>query len=228
MLARLRQRPWSIQAQFLMYSLALLVPALVFSGLMILRSASLERKAMELDTTDVVRSVAFAIDRELSATITTLKALASSPSLAQGDLKAFYAQAMAAQEVSRDHFFLTSPTGRELMNTRVEFGAPLPETSSADWKQVLDTDKPLVSNLYEGSAGSEPMFSISVPVQRRKRTIYVLSASISPERILRILENVKLADGWVATVSDRAGVVIARSADPVSYTHLTLPTNREV
>jgi len=90
MLERLRQSGWSIQAQLLLYSSALLIPALIFSGLMILRSASLERTAMEDEITDVVRSLATAIDRELSATTTTLKALASSPALTEGDLKAFY------------------------------------------------------------------------------------------------------------------------------------------
>ena len=32
MLERIRRHSWSIQAQFLLYSLALMVPALVFSG----------------------------------------------------------------------------------------------------------------------------------------------------------------------------------------------------
>ncbi len=86
---RVRQGGWSIQAQFLLYSAALLIPALVFSGLMIVRSASLERVAMEREINDVVGAVALAIDRELAATTTTLNALASSPALTDGDLKAF-------------------------------------------------------------------------------------------------------------------------------------------
>ena len=58
MLERVRQGGWSIQAQFLLYSAALLIPALVFSGLMIVRSASLERAAMEGEINDVVGAVA--------------------------------------------------------------------------------------------------------------------------------------------------------------------------
>ena len=129
MLDRFRQRTWSIQAQFLLYSLALLVPALIFSGLMIMRSASLERAAMELETTETVRTIALSIDRELAATTVTLKALGSSPSLAEGSLDAFYKQALAAQEVGGTHFFLTSKSGKQLLNTRAEWGAPLPEVS---------------------------------------------------------------------------------------------------
>jgi len=56
LLDRIRQGGWSIQAQFLLYSSAPLIPALIFSGLMILRSASLERAAMEAEITDVAWS----------------------------------------------------------------------------------------------------------------------------------------------------------------------------
>lgn len=217
MFERLRQRTWPIQVQFLLYSLALLVPALIFSGLMILRAASLERVAMEQETSDVVRKVAIAIDRELAAATTTLKALASSPSLAEGDLKAFYGQAMAAQEVGGDHFFLTNASGKQLVNTRTEWGAPLPDVSGNDWKEVTASGKPQVSNIYQGIVAKAPVFSVSVPVQRRRRTVFILSASISPERILDILRSENLDEGWVATVTDRAGVIIARSKDSHDY-----------
>ncbi len=100
----------------------MLIPALIFSGLMIMRSASLERAAMEGEINDVVRAVATAIDRELAATTTTLNALASSPALTDGDLKAFYNQAIAAQEVSGNHIVLTNRSGKQLLNTRVAVG----------------------------------------------------------------------------------------------------------
>jgi len=213
MLERIRRHNWSIQAQFLFYSLALLLPALIFSALMFLRAATFEREGMEREIMDVVRSAAVAIDRELAATATTLKALASSPSLAEGDLKAFYGQAMAAQEAGGTHFFLTRANGRQLVNTRAAWGAPLPEVSANDWKEVVTSGKPQVSNLYQGIMAHGPVFSISVPVKRGKRVAYVLSASIAPDRIYEILKNENLDDGWIAAVTDRVGVYIARSQD---------------
>lgn len=226
MLDRIRQGGWSIQAQFLLYSSAPLIPALIFSGLMILRSASLERAAMEAEITDVVRSVATAFDRELSAATTTLKALASSPSLIDGDLKPFYGQAMAAQEVGGNHFFLTSRSGKQLLNTRVPWGAPLPQTSANDWRDVIATEKPRVSNLYNGIVAKGAVFSVSVPVKRSAKVIYVLSASISPERIVDIFKRVNLEDGWVATVTDRAGIVVARSKDSEKFAGRSLPNEQ--
>jgi len=213
MLERIRRHHWSIQAQFLFYSLALLLPALIFSALMFLRAATFEREGMQREITAVMRSAAIAIDRELAATATTLKALASSPSLAGGELKAFYGQAMAAQEVGGNHFFLTRANGKQLVNTRATWGAPLPQTSANDWKEVVATGKPQVSNLYQDIMAHGPTFSISVPVKRGKRVAYVLSASIAPERIYEILKSENLDNGWIASVTDRAGVNIARSRD---------------
>ena len=122
MLERISRHNWSIQAQFLFYSLALMVPALVFSGLMIIRSAALERVGLDREIKERLHSLAAGIDRELANTTTTLKALSSSPSLADGDLKAFYGQAMAAQEVGGDHFFLTEPSASSF-STRALPGA---------------------------------------------------------------------------------------------------------
>lgn len=213
MIERIRHHSWSLQAQFLFYSSALLLPALIFSGLMFLRSASLERQEMERQIKGVARSVAVSIDRELAATTTTLRALASSPSLADGDLKAFYGQAVAAQQVGGSDFFLTGRTGRQRVNTRVPWGSPLPKISANDWKTVLEEDKPQVSNLYHGIVAKGPVFSVSVPVEMGKRTPYVLSASLSPQRILDILNNENLDDRWIASVADRNGTIIARSQD---------------
>jgi PAS domain S-box-containing protein len=194
-----------------------MVPALVFSGLMIIRSAALERVGLDREIKERLHSLAAGIDRELANTTTTLKALSSSPSLADGDLKAFYGQAMAAQEVGGDHFFLTSPSGKQLVNTRVAWGDPLPEISGNDWREVVAGRRPRVSDLYLGQIAKAQMFSVSVPVKKGNKVSYVLSASISPERILEVLKRVNLDKGWIATVADRNSIIVARSSDFPNY-----------
>lgn len=221
MIERIGKGGWSIQAQFLLYSCALLIPTLIFSGLMILRSASLERAAMEGEITDIARSITTAIDRELSATTTTLNALASSPSLTDGDLKAFYNQALAAQEVSGNQFYLVSRSGKQLLNTRAAWGAELPQVSANDPREIIESGKPQVSNI--DIADAVPTFSIGVPVKRSNKTIYVLNAAISPQHILEIFKRSALDPGWVATVTDRSRTIVARSKDFEKYVGKVLP-----
>jgi PAS domain S-box-containing protein len=217
MLAWPRGARYSIQSQFWFYSLALLVPALVFSGLMILRSASFERADVDRQIQDAVNSTAVALDREFAATISTLMALASSPSLSEGELAAFYGQAKAAAEVSGSHFYLTDTKGRQLVNTRVAWGDALPDRSNGNWQDVLKSGKPEVSNLFRGIVAGEPVYAVSVPVKGRGKIAAVLSASILPRRIVEILDNQHLDDGWIVGVTDRSGTIIARSKDSERY-----------
>jgi PAS domain S-box-containing protein len=212
MLERLRHAGWSIQAHFLLYSSALLIPALIFSGLMILRSASLERVAMEGDIAGVARDVATATDRELAATITTLTALGSSPALTDGDLRAFYNQAVAARDISGIDYFLTSRGGKLLLTTQAPWAEQQVErstTSPVATKEILEASSPVVSDV--GREGKPLSFTVSIAVRRGTKAIYVLSALISSQRIHEILEQSQLEPGWAATVVDRHGVVVASS-----------------
>lgn len=202
-----------------------MVPVLVFSGLMIIRSAALERQGLDREIKERLHSLAVGIDRELATATTTLKALSSSPSLSDGDLKAFYGQAMAAQEVGGDQFVLTAPSGKQLLNTRVAWGEPLPEISPNDWRQVFEDRKPRVSDLFLGQEAKAQVFSVSVPVKKRGKIAYVLSASISPERIHEIMKRANLDKGWVAAVADRNGIIVAGSPDFQS--HVGRPLGKE-
>ena len=56
-----------------------------------------------------------------------------------------------------------------------------------------------------------------------KASFFVLRAKAVPEVLLRVVEAKRLLDsGKVESVQEATEMV------PVSYTHLTLPTNREV
>ncbi len=212
MLDRFRPAGWSIQAHFLLYSSALLIPALIFSGLMILRSASLERAAMESDITEVAREVATAIDRELAAAKTTLIALGSSPALTEGELEAFHDQAVAARDINGIDYLLTSRTGKQLLTTQAPWDGKSVQEAAApiDAKQVLEAAAPVVSDIFAAPAGMRS-FTISISVRRGSRALYVLSALMSSARIEEILKQAQLAKGWAATVADHRGKIVARS-----------------
>jgi len=224
MLERLRQTGWSIQTHFLLYSSALLIPALIFSGLMIMRSASLERSAMESKIIQVSGTVATAIDRELAATATTLTALGSSPALTDGDLKAFYNQAVAAHDISGIDYFLTSRSDKILLSTSAPWGTDPTGGSPVDPKEIAAAAHPVVSDIF--LLDGRPTVSISVPVKRGSRMIYVLSARLPAHRIYEIFEHVELDRGWLATVIDRKRTIVARSDNFERHAGKSLPSDR--
>lgn len=216
-IGRLRWHKWSIREQLLVYGLALLLPITVFSGLMIYRTAELERSTIVRETQDVALSLTASIDRSLSSTITTLKALATSPSLTRRDFSSFYRQARAANQVGGDHFVLTDTRGNQLVNTRFGWGDALPATVGDDWSNVLKSGQAQISNLQAAGDPGSAYFSLSVPVFNKEKISYVLSASIEPTRILEILEDANLDEGWTATVVDRSGTIIARFPEYQEY-----------
>lgn len=169
---------------------------------------------MEGDITEVVRDVATAIDRELASTTTTLIALASSPALTDGDLRAFYKQVAAARDVSGNDYFLTSRSGKLLLTTRSPWGSELPSASPINAREIAEDQTPQVSNIDTGNlVDGVPTFSISVPIKRGSKTLSVLSVLISSQRVFEIFQRAQLDPGWVATVTDRNGVIVARSKD---------------
>jgi hypothetical protein len=70
-----------------------------------------------------------AVDAEVSGSITTLQALASSPSLERGDLQRFHQEAKAALEsqTAWPERHLHSRDGRHIVNAYLPWGTPLLE-----------------------------------------------------------------------------------------------------
>ena len=99
--------------------------------------------------------------------------------------KAFYGQAMAAQEVGGDHFFLTSASRQAARQHARRLG----RSAAGDFRQRLARGRrepqaarlrPLPRSSREGARCS----ASACPVKKGNKVSYVLSASISPERIL--------------------------------------------
>ena len=104
--------------------LAALVPALVFSGVLLGIVHRHTRAAVERGLMDTARALSLTVDHELQATIRTLRALGATPSLARDDLRRFHeaARAVLATQECWDNIVLFDPSARELVNLRRPFG----------------------------------------------------------------------------------------------------------
>ena len=81
--------PRPLRWQFLTLFVGLLVPTLLFVGVLLWRFAASERTRVEQDVQTRAHGLSVAFDREIHGVLTTLQALATSPSLAAHDLPAF-------------------------------------------------------------------------------------------------------------------------------------------
>ena len=172
-----------------------------------------ERAALERGHRDTAQALTVAVDHELIASISTLRALATSEHLDTGDLKAFYDQAL---RVLKSHqgwntISLSDLSGQQLLNLFRPFGAPLPASGNlAVIRHTLDTGEPSISDLFHGPVSKAPIIGITVPVMREGTLRYVLGAGLDVAALSRLLAESNLPADWNATIVDRQGIILAR------------------
>jgi two-component sensor histidine kinase len=155
---------------------------------------------------------------------TAAQALATSPLIANGDYEAFQRQASdflrswAPDEPDIYAVILRDLNGRQLVNTRLPWGTPLPaNTDFEPDRKVLETKQPYVSDVFTGAVSRTPLFAITVPVLRNGQVAYFLNKSLPARRIREVIEQENPPPAWTVTVVDRKGAILARSHSEAQF-----------
>jgi two-component system, sensor histidine kinase len=153
------------------------------------------------------------VDREVIGEIERLQALAASPSLRHGDFAEFQRQAEASLILRQSgNIMLIDRNMRQIVNTWVAFGRPLPETAVPEAVQrALATGKPQITGLFTASVVKEFVFAIIVPVEIDGENRYTLARSPNQSTLAGLVAANQMPTGWQAVVSDAERRIIARS-----------------
>jgi len=198
--------------------MASVLPGAVAAFLLIGYSYDRHRDSVQEHTLATARALVQAVDRDLASSRTALQALATSPYLAAGDLRAFHAEAREALvELAGNNIVLSDASGQQLLNTFRPFGEPLPLDKLAQLRRVFETGQPAVSDLFQGRVAQRDLIAIAVPVRRNGEVVYVLSMGFLPDRLRDILKQQHLPQEWVAGVFDSQGTTVARTHQPEVY-----------
>ncbi|MDB5935273.1 MAG: hybrid sensor histidine kinase/response regulator [Massilia sp.] len=198
----------------LLVSLGLLPLALIGAWVI---STSVDERQNELERSMLAlsRALASAIDSELETTVGNLTALSKSPELINGDVPRFYDIARTAAKAQDDwrSVILTDATGRPVFRTSLPFGAPASKIVDPESLALtMKSRRPTVGKVAKGVLQSAAV-PVRVPVVVDGQLRYVLTAALAPTRVLRILNNQQLPQGWVVSVQDSYGFRVARSVD---------------
>jgi signal transduction histidine kinase len=206
-------RSTSIRAVLMRVVLIGALPVWLGSALLLYTVHRDARTLIERDAAATARTLMVAVDRDLASAEAAALALATSPYLTTGDLAAFYTQAETLlHDNIGSNFVLSDPSGQQLVNTLRPYGEELPRHGAPDLlRRVFATGRPAISDLYIGGVLRRPVVSIDVPVLRNGEVIHVLSSGFFPERLAAILRQEQLPQGWVASVFDSKGVIVART-----------------
>jgi signal transduction histidine kinase len=211
--------PLTIRRQLNWLVAACVVPAVLAAALLTVYSYERQRKNIELATLETAEALAEAVDRQLASGQTALQALATSPYLASGDLAAFHREALEAlRDLPGSNIKLSDGAGRQLVNTLRRFGGPLPAHGNLEQlHRVFETGRPAISDLYVGPVSGRRQISIDVPVRQGDTVVYDLSMAFFPARLGEILTRQALPEGWVGSIFDSQGRIVARTHDTDRY-----------
>jgi PAS domain S-box-containing protein len=221
-------RSWPLGWHLYLFALALIAPLLGFGMIATNRMIAAERAAAEEQVRGTVRMLSAAIDREITSLTETLQVFAGLASLREGNLAAFYRDASAAMRGTGHAILLVDRNLNQLVNTRVPFGTPLPQTVDPDTaRKVFATPKPANGDLVWGQLAQRLVITVMVPVSIDGEVPYALILSPEPASLSRVLEQQYLPEGWVARISDRNGLILARSERHEELFGKPVPTDSE-
>ena len=97
-------------------------------------------------------------------------------------------------------------------------------------KQVVSSGRPVVSGLMITQVTRSPAIVLAYPVRRPGSVVSVLSFGIELLRLHTLFSSVPLPDGSIIALTDRVGLVLARSRDADRYigTTIEVPSPTEV
>jgi PAS domain S-box-containing protein len=160
------------------------------------------------------RSLSLLVEQRLQTYVDALGVISGSSSLQDGDFGRFRDRAIGIlqQQFPGAGFVVLRADGRQIINTRLPPGAPPPIRASMETtREVFETGRPMVSNLFDAASDRRPIVAIDVPVKDSAgKVIYVVSANPNLADFAALLQQQLLSPNWVASVFDGRGVNIAR------------------
>jgi hypothetical protein len=213
--ARLRQRRVARPIAVYLFVLALvaLVPAFIFSAVLLQRNNEAQERVVETLITGTAKSIVQSVDREINANITTLKVLSANPALLRGDMATFHEQVSDALAGTGSFIFVLDSDMFTVMSSRRDY-VPGRQGRSADpdtGDRALASDLPIVSNMVLGAVSQEYVVNVLLGVRATATGDVVLGFNRSASQLAPVLLSNRLPDGWNVALIDGHGQVIAAS-----------------
>jgi len=209
-----------IRSRLLLLVSAALIPALLVSALGV---AYIYREEQNFSRTGVIeasRALALALERDMGRRLSILRTLSLAPTVRSGDLQGFYAFAAAVAKESGGAIILSDLQGKQLLNTRLPFGTPLPPMLPLErqTRARVGNEAIVVSDLYQPPSGLGPYsFAVQSPLRRDGEVVAFLTLASFAAEMQQLLTAQRLPGGWTATLVDRRGAIVARTGDPGKY-----------
>ncbi|RZJ08247.1 MAG: response regulator [Rubrivivax sp.] len=207
------QMPVTIRSRLLLLVLSVLLPSMLGVGWLIGSAYEAERDAHERNLRDTSRALSMLVDAELSRRATIAHVLSQSPELdgpvpPEAERRLAFEQQARRTMLGLDGWVELRAPGRSVLSTRLPAGnlgepgppAALTGTALMQPLQPLPAAPDKAPELY--AAWVEPVW-------RDGKLVYNIVVTIRPSELQRIVQT-QASPGWIGTVMDNAGRVVAR------------------
>ncbi len=206
-----RRPAFSFRSILFLIAIAGVLPAIVFSGLLLKRFADNERARAERGLIDSTKAIARGIDAQFAAAEAAALALAGSALLQTGNIEGFETRLRrTAHETGRD-FVLVGADGRQLINTLVPEGTPLTQNQPNLLTKVFAEGRIVISDVFLGKSSNRLLAAVGVPVVHDGAVRYALSATLYAKDFEPVMQEPGVPDDWIISIVDRNGVHMMRS-----------------
>jgi len=197
-----------------------LLPVVLFSINEARQVADAAQQSTLADLERRTQSAATSIERHLLSLTQTAIALANSPAMLAGDQRESYefAKRVMAAIHSNSYATLIASDGRMVFTTRRPFGEALPKVGdTAGYTAAMAAKAPHTGDLFRGTVAKSPLAAIWAPALRDDEIVALTTVTIEPPELTSLLRDEHLPDGWIATIVDRRGTIVARSVAPETW-----------
>ncbi|MBN9315922.1 MAG: sensor histidine kinase [Devosia sp.] len=208
---RLIARP--IAVYLFVLALVALVPAFIFSAVLLQRNNEAQERVVETLITGNARAIVQAVDREINANVTTLRVLATMPPVTPADYPAFHSRVTQALAGTGSYVYLVHPDMTSDLSTRVSL-AEQRVTRVGDVQtaqRAFDTREVAISDAVFGTVSQQWVVNILMPVFPGGRDPFLLGLSRTAGQLSMALLASRMPDGWRVALLDRSGIIIATS-----------------
>ena len=193
------------------FAAALVIPLLVLAGLLAWRYAQAESARLEAGGLQRAENVAAEIDRLMFSREAILRVLATSPAIDTRDFARFDEQAREFSGLGIE-IRLRRPDGQLLVDTGLPRGTPLPSWPPiAPMRQAIERKASVFSDLFASRGTGTYAVAIFVPVIRNGEVVMLVSTTFSPDVFARVMTEFGVRAPYFSSLSDRTGLIIARS-----------------
>lgn len=205
-------RALRLRTQLVLIVLAASLPLLAFALGMGAWSARQHEDDIEDGLRQTASALALAVRREIDVATAMLEAVSRSRTLDDGDLARFHSLAQPIGARFGGWVVAIDPDGDQLVSTLYPFGTPLTRVVRREWlNTVLETGRPVVSDMILGAVSQRHVASVLVPVMRDGRPKAALALTAGPDHFSALLAQQAASRDRRWLLVDGAGRVVAWS-----------------